>query len=363
MYFGGLDGFIKFDPDSILTEEHIPRVAFISFKVFNKEAELKQSLPSTKKIFLNYDQNFFSIEYAVLDFNHPENHLYEYMLKGIDPNWVHAEKRKTAFYTDIKSGEYTFYVKAVNSDGKYSEVKTLSIIIDFAWWMTWWFKFAIILLFVSFVFLVYKLRINQLLKIERLRLDIANDLHDEIGSSLSSIRLDSEMLLVSNSLKEPEQELAKYISKTAKETIESVRDIVWFINPQNDFGNNMINKMKEESAKLLVGIDWSLTTAPQINVERLNLEVRRNIYLIFKEAINNISKHAHAKICNIYLGKKNEHFFLLIKDDGIGFEQNEINENNGLKSMKRRASKINASLNIISELNKGTILELMVFDA
>ena len=104
----------------------------------------------------------------------------------------------------------------------------------------------------------------------------------------------------------------------------------------------MINKMKEESAKLLVGIDWSLTTAPQINVERLNLEVRRNIYLIFKEAINNISKHAHAKICNIYLGKKNEHFFLLIKDDGIGFEQNEINENNGLKSMKRRASKINA---------------------
>ena len=106
-------------------------------------------------------------------------------------------------------------MKAVNSDGKYSEVKTLSIIIDFAWWMTWWFKFAIILLFVSFVFRSINL-LNQLLKIERLRLDIANDLHDEIGSSLSSIRLDSEMLLVSNSLKEPEQELAKLYKQNSK---------------------------------------------------------------------------------------------------------------------------------------------------
>ncbi len=89
----------------------------------------------------------------------------------------------------------------------------MSIIINPAWWMTWWFKLLLITIFIGLIFLIYKIRVNQILKIERISLDLASDLHDEIGSNLSSISLDSEMLLSSNILKESEQELAGYISK------------------------------------------------------------------------------------------------------------------------------------------------------
>ncbi len=108
MYFGGLDGFISFNPDSIYSNNYVPDVAFKSFKVFDKEANLPRALPTTKEIILNYNQNFFSIEFAVLDFTNPDKYNFEYKLEGLDPGWVNAGNRTTAFYTDIKSGKYKF---------------------------------------------------------------------------------------------------------------------------------------------------------------------------------------------------------------------------------------------------------------
>ncbi len=360
MYFGTINGFISFHPDSVKIDPDPPSVALTSFKVFGKEAALPQSLPTTKEILLNYDQNFFSIEFTALDIAPSHKHQFAYFLEGIDPDWVFSEQRSIAFYTDINPGKYKFFIKACNADGVWSSPVTLSIIISPAWWMTWWFKVIVGFSLLTLGYLAYLYRLRQLLAIQNIRLNIANDLHDEIGSNLSSISVDSQMLLSSSSLNETEQQLASFIGKTAKETVETMRDIIWFINPKNDFDTDMVIKMKETAAKLLVGINWSFQVSAEIKFEKFNLEVRRNIFLIYKEVLHNIVRHANALTCLIEFSETTNSILLVVKDDGVGFDKKTVQENNGLRSIQRRAEKINAGIDIISEIGKGTVIKLSV---
>ena len=360
MYFGTVNGFISFHPDSVKIDPVPPAVALTSFKVFGKEAALPQSLPATKEILLNYDQNFFSIDFTALDIAPSHKHQFSYLLEGIDPDWGLSDQQSIAFYTDINPGKYKFFIKACNADGVWSLPLSLSIIIAPAWWMTWWFKVIVGMILVTLGYLAYLYRLKQLLAIQNIRLNIANDLHDEIGSNLSSISVDSQMLLRSTSLDQTEQELASFISKTAKETVETMRDIIWFINPKNDFGTDMVIKMKETAAKLLVGISWTFQVPTEVKFDKFNLEVRRNIFLIYKEVLHNIIRHANSQTCFIELSGNANAVLLTIKDEGIGFDKTTVWENTGLKSIKRRAEKINADLKITSEKGKGTIINLIV---
>ena len=360
MYFGGLKGFISFDPKSIITDTNSSPIAFTSFKVFDKEATLPQSLPATKEIVLTYDQNFFSIEFAALDMAPAHKHTYSYMLEGIDADWINAESRTTAYYTDIDHGKYRFLVKTSNADKAWSYPVTLSIIIKPAWWMTLWFKVLTGLVLILLGFLIYKIRVNELLKIERIRYNIASDLHDEIGSNLSSIYVDGQLLLKSKSLLNSERELSSDISKTASQTLDAMRDIIWFINPKNDEGEDIIFKMKEIAARLLVGLEWTFNTSKGIRFDLFSLEQRRNIFLIYKEALTNVIRHSNANKCSIDIIGQSDQLSIIVKDEGKGFEVNHTKQNTGLWSMMKRTEKIKGKLLIESVPNIGTTIRLNV---
>ncbi|MBM4172010.1 MAG: hypothetical protein FJ214_09105 [Ignavibacteria bacterium] len=361
LYFGGINGIIKFNPDSIKIESQGPHVGLTSFRVFDKEATLPRSLPTTSKIVLEYNQNFFSIDFNALDLMPLNKHNFAYMLEGIDPQWVHAGSRTTAFYTDIKHGTYYFLVKASNADDIWGEVTTIQIEILPPWWNTWWFRIIAVSIIIVVMVGGYQLRVNQLLKIEKIRFGIASDLHDEIGSNLSSISVDSQALLQSNKLDKTEYELSSDISKTAIETIEAIRDIIWFINPKNDLGEEMVFKMKQTAAKLLVNINWTFEATAGIKMDFFNLEERRNIFLLFKEALTNVVRHSDATNCIIRLTGAAKNFSLIIHDNGIGFDTNNVHQNNGLRNMKIRSEKIGGKLLIESLINNGTKVELHIF--
>jgi len=357
-YFGGINGFIKFYPHEIKFDSIPPPIAITSFKIFNKEVILPQSLSATKKIELNYDQNFFSFEFSALDLEPNYKHSFKFMLEGIDPDWVDANGRVEAFYTDIKAGKYKFLVKAANADNVWSNPKSIAMIIYPAWWSTWWFRSILMFVIAMIAYVIYRSHIKQLLEIERIRLTIASDLHDEIGSNLSSISVDSQLLMSSPSLNENEKELSQFISQTAKETIEAMRDIIWFINPRKDFNISTTLKMKDTASKLLAGINWKFDMIGDIKIDSFNLEVKRNIFLIYKEALNNVVRHSLAKSCEIIIKGNHSSFWMVIKDDGSGFEFETITENNGLKNMRRRAEKIGAVLQINSNKDLGTEIAL-----
>lgn len=360
MYFGGISGFVSFFPDSIKIEDHIPIVALTSFKVFDKEAILQRSLTTTKEITLEHNQNFFSIDFTALDLTPVYKHQFSYMLEGIDPQWVHSGSRTTAFYTDIKYGSYRFLVKASNADGIWGAPTSISLIIHPAWWNTWWFRTFSIGLIIGLFFAGYRFRVNQLLKIEKIRFSIASDLHDEIGSNLSSISVDSQSLMSSSTLNESERELSIDISKTAKETVDAMRDIIWFINPKNDFNEDIIFKMKQTAAKHLSNMEWSFEASEDARIDSFNLDVRRNIFLLYKEALTNVVRHSKAKKCSIVISGSPKNFLLSIQDDGIGFDWKDIKSTNGIRSMEARTQKVKGKLNIVSSTNKGTKIELVI---
>lgn len=360
MYFGGIEGVISFIPDSIKIDKEGPQVVLTSFKIFDVEASLQNSLLATNEIVLKYDQNFFSISYNALDLQPVYKHKFSYKLEGVDPDWVNAGTRTTAYYTNIQQGEYRLFIMAANADGVMGPQKSLKIIILPAWWNTWWFRILVIIILLLIGFSLYRYRINQLMKIERIRFNIASDLHDEIGSNLSSISVDSQMLMQSKSLNKAEHELSYDISKAAKETVEAMRDIVWFINPGNDATEDIVFKMKETAAKILSNIKWNFNAESGIKLDAFNLETRRNIFLMYKEALTNVIRHSDATECSVNLYGDSRNLNLCIKDNGKGFNPDTVKENNGLRNMRRRTEKMKALLSILSEEGKGTSILLQV---
>ena len=360
MYFGGLDGLIWFHPDSVRIEKSPPPVVLRSFRIFNRESALPRGRGRDTAIVLRHDQNFFSFEYAALDIAPQHKHRYAYRLAGIDPEWVQAGSGQTASYTDIDPGSYTFSVKACNADGVWSEPVILPIRILPAWWMTWWFKAAAGLALLSGIWLLYRSRVNHLLQIHRMRFDIAGDLHDEIGSNLSSISVETQLLLASPSLAKEQREQLNDISETARETMEAIRDIVWFINPRNDLMEDLQLKLRETAGRLLAGMEWSLELSPQLHFEELDLEVRRNLFLIYKEALTNIVRHSGADSCRIRLSDSSAGYELEIRDNGRGFDAGRAHNESGLLNMHRRAARIKSVLEVTSSPGEGTQIRLVI---
>ncbi len=156
MYFGGKNGFISFQPDRIEENTRIPPIVVTDFKLFNESVKpdiigkspLQYDISDTKQIFLTYEQNFFSFEFAALDYTDPQKNLYAYKMEGIDEDWVISDaSQRFANYTDVQPGEYVFLVKGSNNDGVWNDEGTsIRILITPPWWRTNWAYAAYIFL-------------------------------------------------------------------------------------------------------------------------------------------------------------------------------------------------------------------------
>ncbi len=190
---------------------------------------------------------------------------------------------------------------------------------------------------------------------------IAGDLHDEIGSNLSSISVASQMVEQSGNLGELERRQLRGITETARETADSIRDIIWFINPEHDKSEDLVQRMRDTAAKLLQGmrVDFEAKESKTINAK--DLQFRRNLYLIFKEALNNIVKHSKAHQVRIEMEESSDGIRLQITDDGVGFDERKIDprHGDGIKNLKRRAAEIGCDLHISSEPGKGATVTVM----
>ncbi len=225
----------------------------------------------------------------------------------------------------------------------------------------------IILLFVILVgiILFFRYQINQSRKIEKMRNRIASDLHDDIGSTLSSISISST--IIQNNLTNPTSEvntLLHQISENTDNMMEAMSDIVWSINTKNDHFENLADRMRGYAVQILEPLNCNLIFDTNENLIQLKLdpEQRKNIYLIFKEAINNAAKYADCKNVWVNIFKKGNKLFLQIKDDGKGFDMiQSLNVEkeykfggNGIANMQQRAAELKATLTINSEVNVGT---------
>ena len=205
-------------------------------------------------------------------------------------------------------------------------------------------------------------RIVKYLAEDRLRSKIARDLHDEIGSTLTSINILSKVAMQQGLEDDKVRGYLQKIKDNSGNIMERMSDIVWAINPVNDSFDKVILRMKELAAEMLepAGINYYFNEEGSLDKTQLNLEQRKDIYLVFKEAINNAVKYSKATEVNIVLQKKNDSLKMIIMDNGEGFNAEAGYPGNGLKNMQSRAATMNAVLRIDSIKGTGTTIALEV---
>ena len=297
-YFGGTNGITTFYPENIKENQFVPPIVLTNFNVFDKPLHLDKSINSIEEITLSYEQNFFSFEFAALDFTAPDKNQYAYKLDGVDKDWVYTGSRRFANYTDVTPGEYIFRVKGSNNDGLWNEKEaTVTIIITPPFWQTWWFRIFIILFAGGLLYSFYRYRLNKLLEVERTRVRIARDLHDEVSATITGIVYFSNAIAneIGNRITPMLKKLLSLINESATEVQESMSDIIWSINPENDRWDTILPKFRRYASDLCESkdIQYDIQIPKFISNKELSMERRRNLWLIFKEMVTNVVKHSN----------------------------------------------------------------------
>ncbi len=270
--------------------------------------------------------------------------------------WVEAADQRVVYFSHLPPGRYSFEVTACNNHGVWSENSArLSFQVLPFFWQTAWFKLLIGLAVVAVIILFYRVRLARLRGIERLRQQIARDLHDEVGANLGSISLLTEVME-----KTPQPGDLAQIRSTADQTVDTLRDLVWIINPSHEHLSDLIARLKQIAVIMLANINYEFVEMQQANNIKLSLELRRNVPPLFKEALNNIRKHSRASRVAIQLYCQNGNLVLEIRDDGVGFDVAKKKSGDGLKNFQNRAAEMRAGLTVASQPNNGTTVKLTV---
>lgn len=200
-------------------------------------------------------------------------------------------------------------------------------------------------------------RARREIELEKVRNHIARDLHDDIGSTLSSINIMSQLALS----EDPDKHL-RQITQHSAQMMENMSDIVWSINPRNDSIDQVVLKMKEFASEILEprGIEFDFDTDPSISQTKLSSENRKNLFLLYKEAINNAAKYSGATRVTIGLSVRQETFHFSVHDNGTGFDPERVKHGNGLLNMKERAATMNGKFTHTSKVGEGTQMRLEI---
>ncbi len=308
---------------------------------------------------LRHDQNSLVIRFAGLSFADERSVRYQYRLNTT--TWSRPSPERSVSFAAMRPGSYQFSVRALNRSGVASTTPaTLSFRIVPPFWERWWFTAAVLLAVSGLVFLLYRYRVQHLLEIERLRVRIAGDLHDDVGTNLSSILITSQILERQGKLAEQDRQQLREIASVASGTQEMMRDIVWMLNPANDSLDDLLLRMKDTAARLLADVEYSFNAPPEKLTEKVSIEFKRNVFLIFKEGLNNIVRHAGATRVDISVARTPADFVLEMHDNGRGFDPERAAQGMGLSNLRRRAGLIGGTLSVRSAPGTGTTVFLSV---
>ncbi|MCL4547993.1 MAG: histidine kinase [Bacteroidetes bacterium] len=353
MFFGGINGLNYFYPDSVKDNMVIPSIVVSSIRVFNEPIKGEQN-----RIELSYLQNFFSFEFSALDYTNPQDNQYAYILEGFDKDWHYVDsRRRIANYINLSPGEYVFCVIGSNNDGIWNnDGARIHIIILPPFWERWWFIAGAALLITFIIFYVSTVGYRNLLAIEKIKSKLAADLHDNVGSGLTEISILSE--LTSHEIKNSSPETNKnlvLISDKARQLIDIMSDIVWMVNPKRDTFYHLLLRLKDSYADLLnsAGISFKTVNLEKINTLKLPMDYKQNLFLIFKEGINNAIKYSKCNKIILEANLNKDILELILRDDGTGFDIQKIKSGNGLLNMRSRARTIGGEL-VIDSSGEGT---------
>jgi ligand-binding sensor domain-containing protein/two-component sensor histidine kinase len=365
LWFGfGAGGVSRLDPgpDRLATPPPIRVTAVRIRGVAYAVSELGET--DLSSLVLQPNENQVQIEFASLNFGAGDVIKYQYKLEGAESDWSTPTELRVVNYPRLSSGRYRFLVRAINAEGVASPVPAaIGFRLLAPIWKRWWFLSVAGLIGLGLVYVAYRYRVQQLLELERVRTRIATDLHDDIGSSLTRIAIISEVARKRTLCDSAAAEPLSHIADLSRELVDSMSDIVWAINPRRDHLGDLTHRMRRLLSDVLEATDVEVKvhTPGEWSDTFLGADVRREVFLIFKEAVNNIVRHAQCTQVEISFAVKANQLTVEIRDDGRGFPTEQLDVGgHGLRNMQERARRLGGSLEWASARGQGTTLRLGV---
>ncbi len=376
LWFGTSDGLARLAPTPEGAAE--PPPVFISGARINGVAERVSALGEREISLTDFppQQNQVQIDFVGLSFGSGDVLRYQYRLEGADNGWSAPDERRSVTYARLAPGQYRFSVRAVNANGVVSaQPAAITFGILRPVWQRAWFLALATLTLGGMMYSVYRYRVARLLEIANMRTRIATDLHDDIGANLTRIALLTQVAThtyidriaddaprATARSTAPDDGPLLSIARIARESVASMSDIVWAINPARETLLDLTRRMRQHADEIftLREIELRFDASAGKSDRRLGVDVRRDVLLIFKEVVNNAARHSSCTRVDIDFRAETSRLSLTVADNGSGFDTSAESEGQGLTSMRRRARRLGGTLDIVSSPQGGTAVALTV---
>lgn len=372
-YFGGMNGFISFDPREVLRQQDSIKILLSKAIYFDKDgsSQLHQTigLENNLKISIPSNNRNSSFLMSMTDFKNAVNHQFEYQLKpknsffdNDDAIWQSNGRDRKIQFEYLPAGDYDLNIRGISSEGISTNEFTVQLQVQEFFYKSWWFIIFCILALTGLIYLFYQNKLNRALEMEKLRTRLSSDLHDDVGSVLSGVAYQMELL--EYSVPEKNKSLVQQIAVSSRRAMSQMRDVVWAIDSRNSSIQDLMERMQEFSKEIIkpleINFDFQHKNLPL--KKEISAEIRHSMLLIFKEFLTNTVKHADASNITIQLFKNGKILEMILQDDGKGLPKDtELSTGQGLENMKMRAWKIKASLDFLEKNGFGVHLKIPTF--
>jgi len=341
IWLGSVEGLSRFFPDRIKNNMTAPGLEFESLSISGRDVE------PGREYRLTHDNNFLQATVTGLTFEAPDQIIYQHRLVGLSDEWTISRENEIR-YPGLPPDNYSLQVRAYNADGAQSEnISEFAFTILPPFYFQWWFILLATALFSGLIlFIIHYNRVSKQVEIEKMRVQIASDLHDDVGSSLTELALQTDFLQAGEISKDMRETLSQ-LGEQSRKIVTSLDDIVWSIDARNDTAGDLTDRMQDYVNQVFSNNQCEVIYHfDDLKMdEKLPVQAKENIYLIFKESVNNIIKHSNATRAQIRFSFDGNNFKLSVEDNGN--TANKVKKSGqGLRNMKLRADRIGADLSI-----------------
>jgi signal transduction histidine kinase/ligand-binding sensor domain-containing protein len=383
LWFPTRRGLVRVNPAVLVTNSLPPPVRIESLRVQDEEIPLPPAA-GAGLLSIPPGRERFELQFTALSFVAPEKVRFKYRLLGLERDWVERSQRSAA-YSHLQPGDYVFQVVACNNDDVWNETGAkLAFTVLPYFWQTWWFRLMLYaatgVAVAGGVVWETRRRLHRKLErlerqrtVERERTRIAQDIHDDLGASLTRITMLSQT--ARKELENPAavgQHLTR-IEGTARELTRAMDETVWAINPRHDTLDSLAGYLVRFAQDFLgpAGIRCRVDVPLALPGWPLGAELRHNVFLAFKEAINNVVRHANAREVRISMHPREDGFDLWVEDDGQGIDPSRVPSagsaqpgrpvgGNGLRNMHARLNDLGGAVSIRSDPGSGTTVSFRI---
>lgn len=368
-YFGGVNGLSAFYAEDLLVEENNPPVALRKIVRYNTRLDrtivTHTNLLAPEELVIQPSDNFVEIHFMLPDYVMPDKNQFQIMLEGLDKKMNYLGNTPYVRFHSPPAGTYTLHILAADPNGNWTDSPlSIPLRIEQVFYKSWWFMALLVLASGLLVYGFALVRLRQKLRVEKLRTRLSSDLHDEVSGLLSSIAMQSDVLRMMTQDDRIQARLQN-IGEVSRKAMTKMSDVIWSIDSRKDRVEDLLQRMREHADEVLlpINIRYQLEVGAIDHQRCIPVNIRQELFFIFKEAVNNIAKHSRADRVHVSFGNVNGHFQMVIKDNGQGANgtapANRTGQ--GMSNLQMRAQRIKADLSITNREGYTVQVELPRF--